>query len=272
MRGERPQVALVQARVGVLLRLDDPEDEVGERDDPIRLDPVRRLHRVEVREVEQHEPAELRRLPSRWRRRSSSQSRSASAAVPPHGRLSGRGRRPPPADGREVGPASALKSCDLPTPVGPASATTVDSRPSPSRTPAFATIARAASTASAPSRPSARSAASASAAIRPSSCRVMQRGGSRPARRGDARSCPPRAQRRRAARRTGPRRREQPLDALDEILARAGGERPDGLVAEDRLEHLLADRRRARPRRRSPPRSGRRYARRPRASRSVPPR
>ncbi len=38
---------------------------------------------------------------------------------------------------------------------------------------------------------------------------------------------------------------QQPLDALDEILPRARGERPDGLVAEDRLEHLLADRRRA---------------------------
>jgi hypothetical protein len=49
VRRERPQVALVQHRVGVLLRLDDPEHEVGEGDHPVRLDAVLGLDRVEIR-------------------------------------------------------------------------------------------------------------------------------------------------------------------------------------------------------------------------------
>jgi hypothetical protein len=51
--GERAQVALVQRRVGVLLGIGDPHQEVDEADEPVDLEPVRDLDRVEVREVEQ---------------------------------------------------------------------------------------------------------------------------------------------------------------------------------------------------------------------------
>ena len=49
----------MERRVGVLLRVDDPDDEVGEADDAVDLEAVRRLDRVEVRQVEQHEPVEV---------------------------------------------------------------------------------------------------------------------------------------------------------------------------------------------------------------------
>ena len=41
--------------VGVLLRLDDPDEEIGKLDDFVHLEPVRRLDGVEVGQVEKHE-------------------------------------------------------------------------------------------------------------------------------------------------------------------------------------------------------------------------
>ena len=58
--GQRPQLALVERGVGVLLRVDDPHEQVGERDDAVGLAPVRRLDGVEVRQVEEHEPGRPR--------------------------------------------------------------------------------------------------------------------------------------------------------------------------------------------------------------------
>ena len=83
---QRPQVAVVQRGVRVLLRLDDPEDEVRERDDPLRLEAVRGLDGVEVGEVEEDEPAEA----VRRRRGGGGRSRASRAArrLPPP--------RPPP--------------------------------------------------------------------------------------------------------------------------------------------------------------------------------
>ncbi len=42
VRGEWAQVAVVERRIGVLLRLDHPGDEVSEPDDAVDLEPVRR--------------------------------------------------------------------------------------------------------------------------------------------------------------------------------------------------------------------------------------
>ena len=52
----------MQGSVGVLLRLDDPQDEIGERNHPIDFVAVVALDRVEVRKVEQHQAPELTRL------------------------------------------------------------------------------------------------------------------------------------------------------------------------------------------------------------------
>ena len=49
------EVLLVPGGVGVLLRVDDPDEEVRERDDAVDLLAVRALDRVEVRQVEQHQ-------------------------------------------------------------------------------------------------------------------------------------------------------------------------------------------------------------------------
>ena len=103
VRRQWAQVAVVERGVRVLLRLDDPENEVGERDDPLGLDAVRRLDRVEVGQVEQDEPAEAVGVhlvsPSDLE---PVEERVRTAA--PDRRLAGRGRRPPPADRRKLGP------------------------------------------------------------------------------------------------------------------------------------------------------------------------
>ena len=62
VRAERAEVAIVQGGVGVLLRLDDPQDEIRERNDAIDFVAVVALDGVEVGEVEQHQASELARL------------------------------------------------------------------------------------------------------------------------------------------------------------------------------------------------------------------
>ena len=92
----------MQRGVGVLLRLDHPEDEVGEPDDTLRLEPVRRLDRVEVGEVEQHEPGEPVRVdPVAAGDLEPVEQRVA--ALAPDGRLPRRRRRPAAADNRQLG-------------------------------------------------------------------------------------------------------------------------------------------------------------------------
>jgi hypothetical protein len=53
--GQRDQVPLVPGRIGVLLRVDDPHEEVDKADEPVDLRAVRGLDRVEVGEVEEHQ-------------------------------------------------------------------------------------------------------------------------------------------------------------------------------------------------------------------------
>ena len=54
------QVLPVHHLVGVLLRVEHPDDQVGEGEQPVRLHPVRLLDRVEVRQVEQDKAAQGR--------------------------------------------------------------------------------------------------------------------------------------------------------------------------------------------------------------------
>ena len=155
MAGQRPQLALVERGVGVLLRVDDPHEQVGERDDAVGLAAVRGLDGVEVGQVEEHEPGRARAVPAvaAGHARASRAARRRRHPTPPRWRsTSSAGGR---SSATRSAPASALKSVDLPAPVGPASATTVASSPSPSRSPARRATALAASTSSASRRPSA---------------------------------------------------------------------------------------------------------------------
>ena len=58
VRAHRREVAVVDGRVGVLLRVEDPHEHVGERDEPVHLEVVRHLGRVVVGEVEEHDALE----------------------------------------------------------------------------------------------------------------------------------------------------------------------------------------------------------------------
>ena len=177
---------------------------------------------------------------ARWRRGTPSQSRSAGFGSPQTDAdaVAVVGRRRP--TGESSSPASALNSDDLPAPVGPASATTVSSRPSPSRSPARSTTRRAEATPSASSRPSASSTARASASSRLSSSPLNARPGLREPRREAAPARPPEEPRRPRRRGIAVLEREQAFDALEQVVAGARRQGADGLVAEDRLEHLLA--------------------------------
>ena len=66
--GERSQIAIVQRGVGVLLRVDHPHEQVDEAHEPVHLDPMGDLDRVEVGQVEQDQPvraAAVERVPRR---------------------------------------------------------------------------------------------------------------------------------------------------------------------------------------------------------------
>ena len=142
--------------VGVLLRVEHPDQHVGELDQPVDLEVVGDLGGVVVGEVEQHDAAQLDVLvglgvsiESRvtwWRAGMPSHSRSSSAPSLPHTQAVAHdvvGRRTPTADSSS--PVSALKVEDLPDPVAPARATTVWSAESRSRPAARAATASASS-------------------------------------------------------------------------------------------------------------------------------
>ena len=85
--GQRAQVAPVHRRVGVLLRIEHPDQQVHHAGHPLGLGPVGGGGRVEVRQVHQHQtrpatsPSERRRRRAACRSRISSQSSSSVAAV-----------------------------------------------------------------------------------------------------------------------------------------------------------------------------------------------
>jgi hypothetical protein len=98
----------VQGRVGVLLRLHDPDDQVGERHDPVDLEPVGAFDGVEVRQVEKREAAECPGVDpvtasdlepvEEW-----------IGAVAPDRRLALRGRRAAATDRRQLGPGQHVE-------------------------------------------------------------------------------------------------------------------------------------------------------------------
>ena len=101
MPGQRPQLALVERGVGVLLRVDDPHEQVGERDDAVGLAAVRGLDGVEVGQVEEHEPGRAPAVPAvAAGHREPVEQRAG--AVTPHRRGGGRRRRPADARRHEV--------------------------------------------------------------------------------------------------------------------------------------------------------------------------
>ena len=240
VRLQRPQVAVVQGSVGVLLGLDDPEDEIGELDDTVDLEPVRGLDGVEVRQVEEQQSLQSTVLetvaapdlePVQQRIRAIPHA----AAWPSD--VVGR-RRPTVASSA---PESALKSSDLPT-VGPASATPVSRRRGRGALPLPST-ARAAWTASGSSRPSATWTASASAvSLRSSPAHEARRTASTAECRRASPSASVAAPSTSASKRAASVRSGS--SARSTRSAGLGGELAHGLVAEERLEHLLAERRR----------------------------
>ena len=113
MGSQRSQVPLVKRRVRVLLRVHHPDQEVGERHDPIHLEPVRGLDRVEVRQVEEHqavEPAVVAPVASR----DLQPVEQGIGAVAPRRRLPLRGGRPAAADGRELVAGEGVEEHRLP--------------------------------------------------------------------------------------------------------------------------------------------------------------
>ena len=155
--GERPQVAVVDRGVGVLLRVEHPHQQVDQLDQPVDLEPVRHLGRVVVGQVEQHEPAQVvLRFPGV----PCGGSRASRAAGPRRRHPQTQPRAPTPVVGRRTpgsetcAPASALNSDDLPLPVAPASATTVCVPDSRRRSPARRDSSRAGASSASSSRPS----------------------------------------------------------------------------------------------------------------------
>ncbi len=121
----------MEGGVGVLLGVDDPDDGVDEAEDPVDLVAVGGDGRVVVGQVDEDEALEFgvagASREGRRRSRLGMASRSRSPAAPSD-QLSAMGaavvgRRRPVSE--TATPARALKSVDLPLPVGPARAMTV---------------------------------------------------------------------------------------------------------------------------------------------------
>ena len=140
----------MQDPVAVLLRVDHPDHLVDQAEQPVHLEPVPAFHRVEVGQVEQHQPAQRRLVvavqralpdePLPWQHADPVEQPVGRARAGPRRRRARRrwsaGVRP---TGDSFSRASALNRLDLPLPVLPASATTVWSRESASRLPARST-------------------------------------------------------------------------------------------------------------------------------------
>ena len=234
----------MQGGVRVLLGLDDPDDEVGELDDPVDLEPVRGLDGVEVRQVEEHQsvqrtvleavaPTDLEPVQQRIH------------AVAPRRRLALGRRRPAPPDRRELGSGERIEEQRLPDAGRPCQRDDGRSR-------------RRGRVALPPSRHGARrpNGLGLEPAVGDLDCLGERRqpaveAAAHEARRTASTAACSRASpsasvaapstRRIEARGVGAK---QLVGAFDEVPAGLGGELAHGLVAEERLEDLLAERRR----------------------------
>ena len=110
--GQRPQVVLVQRGVGVLLRVDDPHHEIGERDHAVHLEAVLAHDGVEVGQVEQDEPVQLVPHAVAARHLEPVEQRVVDAA--PDRRARGRRRGPPVAGRGELGAGERVEQRRLP--------------------------------------------------------------------------------------------------------------------------------------------------------------
>ncbi len=54
------QVLLVHCLIGVLLRIEHPDDQIHDADQPVRLDPIVGGDRVHIGQIEQHQSAQRR--------------------------------------------------------------------------------------------------------------------------------------------------------------------------------------------------------------------
>src|SRR5437763_4519286 len=119
---ERPQVPVVQHLVGVLLRIGHPDHQVDEAEQPVDLRPVLGGQRVEVGQVEQHQPAQPQlgvavqhALPAEppLRRDLQPVQQRYRTVRPPHAGERVRGRRPPYPDRRQFHPGQRIEQAGL---------------------------------------------------------------------------------------------------------------------------------------------------------------
>ena len=164
VRGQRGQVAVVDRGVGVLLRVEDPDEQVGELDEAVDLEVVRRPRWSRGRAGRAARRPRGRGRPGRSRGASPASSGAArgcratpaGSAAPalPHTQAVAHevvGRRTPVEDSSR--PVRALKVEDLPEPVAPAIATTVCSAESRSRPAARLATCSTSSSSASSSRP-----------------------------------------------------------------------------------------------------------------------
>jgi hypothetical protein len=103
----------VPGGVGVLLRVDDPDEQVDEVEQPFDLEAMRGLDGVEVRQVQEHQARELA-VTDRVPPRDPEPVEQRSPSPAPHGGRRSRGGRAAAARGRELGAGERVEERRLP--------------------------------------------------------------------------------------------------------------------------------------------------------------
>jgi hypothetical protein len=101
MAGHGLQVAVVPGGVGVLLGVDDPDQQVRQLEHPLDLDAMRAVDRVEVRQVEEHQALRRAAVAVMAARDLEPVQQRIGDLAPDRGRR-GRGHRPPPPGRHEL--------------------------------------------------------------------------------------------------------------------------------------------------------------------------
>ena len=117
VRGQRPQIRVVQHCVGVLLWVEDPDEGVDEAHQPVHLGPVGQLGGVVVGQVEQHQAAQLgggRRVAVLSCPDLQPVQQFRCTGGPEHDSLGHRRRRPPHADRSQRGPGDGVEQRRFP--------------------------------------------------------------------------------------------------------------------------------------------------------------
>ena len=119
VRRERTEITVVQRRVGILLRLYDPDEEIGELDHPVDLESVRGLDGIEVRQVEEDETLQPVAADPMTSPDLQPVEQRVGAVAAPDGTLDLRGRRTAPTDGGRLASAQRVEEEGLPRPGRP---------------------------------------------------------------------------------------------------------------------------------------------------------